>query len=180
MITNALDATDSAECSERNAATVGGLRAKLIMNEVNAKRSRCSNCCRMALASGDAEAARNIQMSLADLEATLRREGWGIDLAKFQAQLDQDAALAGLRRLAMATAGTGSGQISASNYQWMMPPPGVTPVVNEAALRQKYPGLFQGSISRRGKRRSTSRRNRSPTTMRGRPISRRRRTRQAA
>jgi hypothetical protein len=84
------------QSAEHNAATVGGLRAKLIMNEVNAKRSEMQQLLQMALASGDAEAARNIQMSLADLEATLRREGWGIDLAKFQAQLDQDAALAGL------------------------------------------------------------------------------------
>jgi hypothetical protein len=67
------------------------------MNEVNAKRAEMQQLLQEALASGDAEAARNVQMSMADLEATLRREGWGIDLAKFQAQLDQDAALAGLR-----------------------------------------------------------------------------------
>lgn len=84
------------QSAERNAASVGGLRANLIMGEVNAKRQEFQQLLQMALAAGDAEAARNIQMAMADLEATLRREGWGIDLAKFQAQLDQNAALAGL------------------------------------------------------------------------------------
>lgn len=39
------------------------------------------------------------------------------------------------------TVGTHPGQINASNYQQYIPPPGVTPSTDIAALRRRYPGL---------------------------------------
>jgi hypothetical protein len=92
--TNAIN-QEIQQSAERNAANVGGLRAKLIMNEVNAKRSEMQQLLQMALAAGDASSAREVQMALADLEATLRREGWGIDLAKWQAEQNARTAGAG-------------------------------------------------------------------------------------
>jgi dihydrodipicolinate synthase/N-acetylneuraminate lyase len=49
-----------------------------------------------ALAAGDADSARQIQVQMAALDAALKREGLGVNLAEFGAQLNQNAALAGL------------------------------------------------------------------------------------
>lgn len=84
------------QSAERNATAQGGLRATLIMKEFGRKQTELQNLLQMAMASGDSQMARDVQERLAALEAELRREGLGVDLAKYQAYLDQTAALAGL------------------------------------------------------------------------------------
>jgi hypothetical protein len=84
------------QSSERNAQNIGGLRASLIMQEYGKRRQELDSLLQTATASGDAESARQVQMEMAALDATLKREGFGIDLAKYSAYLNQNAALAGL------------------------------------------------------------------------------------
>jgi hypothetical protein len=85
------------QSSERNAIGLGGLRAQLITREYDARRADLKDLLAQATASGDNASARAIQKELAELEATLRREGIGADLAKYSAYLSQNAVLNGLR-----------------------------------------------------------------------------------
>ena len=71
------------QSAERGAAGLGTLRANLIQREALARREELQGYLQQALASGDAETARQIQMYLGNLDATLRREGFGINLAMF-------------------------------------------------------------------------------------------------
>lgn len=84
------------QSAERNAVGLGSLRATLIQKEYAAKRQEMENLLQLATASGDAQAARDVQVQLANLDATVRREGLGLDAAKYTAYLNQDAAKAGL------------------------------------------------------------------------------------
>lgn len=71
---------------ERMATGLGTLRAQLMQRELEGRRSEMQSLLQQALASGDAETARAIQMQIANLEATLRREGYGINMAMFGQQ----------------------------------------------------------------------------------------------
>jgi len=84
------------QSSERNAGSLSNLRASLISNEYNARRTQLTQLLSQALASSDADSARQIQVQIAALDAALKREGLGVNLAEFGAQLNQNTALAGL------------------------------------------------------------------------------------
>lgn len=71
------------QSAERNATGMSQLRANLIMNEYQARRSDLNDAMQQALASGDAQMAREVQTALAQLDAQLRREGYGINMAQF-------------------------------------------------------------------------------------------------
>ncbi len=84
------------QSGEKNAASLGGLRANLIMGEYARKQGQLQQTLQLAVQSGDAEAARAAQKAIADLQAQLQREGFAIDISKYQAYLDQNAVLQGL------------------------------------------------------------------------------------
>lgn len=83
------------QSSERNAVGLGGLRAQLITREYDARRQDLTSMLAQATASGDNASARAIQQQLAALDATLKREGMGIDLAKYLSWLNLQTAQAG-------------------------------------------------------------------------------------
>lgn len=85
------------QSGEKTALGLGSLKAQLIQREVQSRRTELQSVMQMALAAGDSQMAREIQMQIAQLDAMLREEGMGIDLAKFTADLNQKAALAGLQ-----------------------------------------------------------------------------------
>lgn len=84
------------QSAERNAVGLGGLKASLISKQYDKKRTELSDLLQLATASGDAESARALQAELANLDATVRREGLGLDAAKYEAYLRQQSVLAGL------------------------------------------------------------------------------------
>jgi hypothetical protein len=71
------------QSAERSAVGLGSMRAQLVQRELLARREELQNYMQQALASGDAETARQIQLYTANLDAQLRREGYGINLAMF-------------------------------------------------------------------------------------------------
>jgi hypothetical protein len=79
------------QSAERNATGLSQLRAGLISKEYTARRDELQNLLQLAMASGDAELARSIQMQIAQLQAAVNREGLGISVAQLQAQLNQNA-----------------------------------------------------------------------------------------
>lgn len=83
------------QSAERNAVGLGGLRAQLITREYDARRQDLTSMLAQATASGDNASARAIQQQLAALDATLKREGMGIDLAKYLSWLNLQTAQAG-------------------------------------------------------------------------------------
>jgi hypothetical protein len=84
------------QSAEKNAGSLSSLRAGLITHEADAKRSELQNLLQMATQSGDNESARTIQAQIAALNASVASQGQGIGLAEFGANLNQQAALAGL------------------------------------------------------------------------------------
>ncbi len=81
------------QSAEKNAANVGNLRGTLLMNAYNQKQQELENDLQLAFASGDAESARQIQTQIANLQATVQREGIGANLAINSA--NQNAATVG-------------------------------------------------------------------------------------
>lgn len=69
--------------AERMATGLANTKAQLITRVYQAKAQELQSDLQMAMASGDAESARNIQVALANLQAALTREGYGINLAEF-------------------------------------------------------------------------------------------------
>lgn len=84
------------QSGEKNASSLGGLRANLMMQEYARKQTALQQTLSLAVQSGDAEAARAAQKAIADLQAQLQREGFAIDIAKYTAFLNQNAVLQGL------------------------------------------------------------------------------------
>lgn len=84
------------QSAEKQGAAMSGLRANLIMGEYARKQTSLQQTLQLAVQSGDAEAARAAQKAIADLQAQLQREGFGVDLAKYQAYLNQHAVEMGL------------------------------------------------------------------------------------
>lgn len=82
------------QSAERNAVGLGSMRAKLIMQQYQAQRQELSDDMTRALASGDAQSAREAQAALAQLDATIRREGYGIQMAQFAANKNSDTVTA--------------------------------------------------------------------------------------
>lgn len=77
------------QSAERNAVGLGSLKANLISKEYQSRRSDLNEAMQQALASGDAELARSMQMQIAQLDAVIKREGYGINMAQF-GQLEND------------------------------------------------------------------------------------------
>jgi hypothetical protein len=70
------------QSAERNATGLAQTRAGLISQEYASRRADLNDAMQQALASGDAESARQIQMAIANLNATVQREGYGVSLAE--------------------------------------------------------------------------------------------------
>lgn len=85
------------QSGEKQAGTLSTLKASLLTNQYNQKRQELQALLSLAVQSGDAESARQAQLAMANLDAAIRREGLGINLAEFGATLNQNASLAGLR-----------------------------------------------------------------------------------
>lgn len=90
---------------ERNAVGLGGIKAQLIGKVYDAKMNDARQALQLAVQSGDAEAARQAQMQIAQLDAAIRRQGldqsqsqwndrYGLDKNDAQYQRDRDAARA--------------------------------------------------------------------------------------
>jgi hypothetical protein len=69
------------QTNERNATNVSNIRAQLTQQIYTQRRNELQQYLNMALQSGEAETARQIQMALAQLEAQIQREGLGVQLA---------------------------------------------------------------------------------------------------
>lgn len=69
------------QSGERNATSLATLRANIITNVYNQKLSELKDELQLAMASGDAESARAVQLQLAALQAQIQREGIGANLA---------------------------------------------------------------------------------------------------
>lgn len=80
------------QSGEKNALGLGSLRATLITRELQSRRDDLKSLLQMAVQSGDAESAQAIQMQLAELDAQVKREGIGADMAKYAAYLNTIAA----------------------------------------------------------------------------------------
>lgn len=88
--TNALNQTIQ-QSAERNAGSLSTLRGTLIMNAYNQKNQELQSLLQMALASGDAQSARDVQSQIANLNAAIQREGLGVTLAINSASQNRDA-----------------------------------------------------------------------------------------
>lgn len=65
---------------EREASGMAQLHGQLVQQAYAAKSAKLQTLMQEAVATGDAEQARTIQLYMAQLDATLRREGYGIQL----------------------------------------------------------------------------------------------------
>lgn len=84
------------QSNERTGTALGSLKAQLLYSAYKDRATELNHLLDLATQAGDTEAARQIQVTLANLQAALAREGLGVNLAEFGAQLNQNAALAGL------------------------------------------------------------------------------------
>lgn len=69
------------QMAEANAGSLGTLKGNLIQQAYAQKQQDLQSLLSMALAAGDSASAQNIQAQLANLQATLTREGYGVTLA---------------------------------------------------------------------------------------------------
>lgn len=97
---------DLASGFEDKGQAMSGLRSQLFGRELQNRRGQLANMLGMALQSGDAEAARALQLQLGQMDNELRRLGlseqarqfndqFGLEGARFRAQQDRDLALFG-------------------------------------------------------------------------------------
>lgn len=84
------------QSAERNSTALSQLRAGLISKEYTQKRDELQSYMQLAVASGDAEMARQLQLEIAQLNATIARETLGVNWSEFIAGLNQRTTLAGL------------------------------------------------------------------------------------
>lgn len=85
--TNELNQTVQ-QSSERTALGLAGLRAQLLQQIYADKRQELMETMQLAVASGDAASAREIQLQLSYLEAQLRREGFDVTRDGYRNQRD--------------------------------------------------------------------------------------------
>ena len=76
---------------EKTALGLSTLKADLIQQVIARRAQEYQDTLQLAIAQGDAAAARQMQQRLADLDAILRREGFGITLAEIMARYNQNA-----------------------------------------------------------------------------------------
>lgn len=79
------------QSNERQGTALSSLRANLIVGELNNRRTDLQDAMRLAVQSGDAEMAQNIQLQLSALNAEIQREGIGANLAIAGQQFNQNA-----------------------------------------------------------------------------------------
>ena len=79
------------QSAERTAVGLGSLRGNLMAQEYGRRRGEMQNLMQQALASGDAETARAIQMAIANMEADLRRQGYDVTREGYGVQMAQYA-----------------------------------------------------------------------------------------
>jgi hypothetical protein len=73
---------------ERMGTQLGTMKAGLVINEINSRRDLAKNLLQMALASGDSEAARQLQWQIAQLNQMLAEEQMALQAEEFSANLD--------------------------------------------------------------------------------------------
>lgn len=83
------------QSAERNAGGLSQLRAGLITSQIQQKQQEMQSLLQMALASGDTQSAQLLQAQIAALSAQVNREGMGINLAEFLANLNKGTVSAG-------------------------------------------------------------------------------------
>jgi hypothetical protein len=71
------------QANERAATGLAGVRANLIANQLTQRANQLQQLYALAVASGDSESARQVQLELASIQAQLTREGYGVNLAEF-------------------------------------------------------------------------------------------------
>lgn len=69
------------QSAERTAGKMASLKGNLMQQELLSRRDTMRQLLAQAMQSGDAESARQVQIQLSNLEALLRREGYGVTLA---------------------------------------------------------------------------------------------------
>jgi hypothetical protein len=84
------------QSAEKNATALGTLRGQLILSAYQARMQDLQQAESQALSSGDAESAREIQAAMANLQAQLTREGYGVSLAEFTQQQNAGATIPAL------------------------------------------------------------------------------------
>lgn len=82
------------QSNERTGTAQGTLRAQLLMSAYKDKFTELNHLLDLATQTGDTESARQIQVTLANLQAAVQREGLGLNKAEFEAQLNQNATIA--------------------------------------------------------------------------------------
>lgn len=83
------------QSAERNAGGLSQLRAGLITSQIQQKQQEMQSLLQMALASGDTQSAQLLQAQIAALSAQVNREGLGVNLAEFLANLNKSTVAAG-------------------------------------------------------------------------------------
>ena len=79
------------QSAEQNATGLSQLRAGLITQQYAAQQQKMETLLQQALASGDTQSAQLLQAQIAALNAAVSREGLGINLSEFLANLNQNA-----------------------------------------------------------------------------------------
>jgi hypothetical protein len=69
------------QSAEREATGLSQVRAGLLSQEYASRRADLNDAMQQALATGDAESARQLQLAIANLDAQVQREGLGVTLA---------------------------------------------------------------------------------------------------
>lgn len=72
------------QSGEKNAGALSSLRATLITKELQSRKDELTNILQLAIQSGDADSARQVQMQIAALNAEIQREGIGATLGMYQ------------------------------------------------------------------------------------------------
>lgn len=83
------------QSAERNAGGLSQLKAGLITQQYQQKQQEMQSLLQMALASGDTQSAQLLQAQIAALNGQINREGMGISLAEFLANLNKSTVAAG-------------------------------------------------------------------------------------
>lgn len=82
---------EGTQANERAATGLAGVKANLIANQLTQRANQLQQLYSLAVASGDSESARQVQLELASIQAELAREGFGVTLGLGQAELNARA-----------------------------------------------------------------------------------------
>ena len=76
------------QSNERSGTALSGLQGQLMMQLYQGKMSRLQDDLKMAESAGEFDVANAIKLQLANLQAELTREGYGVDLSKYEAYIN--------------------------------------------------------------------------------------------